>query len=140
MSCPLSIHTLQCVDIEFELAIQQQCHRPVAQFKAPLVQIFPIYTFRHAIECLCIQVNASKRGKIVWTRNMESKLIMSTGNFSSAWKTCQTYLDMINHILIATVTIYISFVSYGIGATPRTWHMWLCTIGVSLGYREIRYQ
>lgn len=46
--------------------------------------------------------------------------------------------NTINHVLIGYVTIYLSYVSYMNGFGKLfTWHMFLCTIGVSYYYRNL---
>lgn len=54
-----------------------------------------------------------------------------TATQATAMEKIQAYLDMVNHILIFTVTIYITFMCWYVGPTARSWHMWLCTMGVS---------
>lgn len=44
----------------------------------------------------------------------------------------ETYVNTINHVLISSTAIYMSYLSYTVRATEvRLWHMFLCTIGVS---------
>lgn len=57
--------------------------------------------------------------------------IIITGR-TTLWQKCQAYLDLINHMLIFAVCIYITFMCWYIGPTARSWHTWLCTIGVCL--------
>lgn len=44
----------------------------------------------------------------------------------------QAYTNTINHALIVVVTIYITSVCWNVGPTARSWHIWLCTIGVRI--------
>lgn len=48
----------------------------------------------------------------------------------SAWQKIQFVFNLLNHILIFVVAIYMSFLCYGTGNRPISWHAWLCTIGV----------
>lgn len=48
-----------------------------------------------------------------------------------AGQVIQTYFNLLNHIMISTVAVYMTFLCYSIGNFPITWHVWLCTIGVS---------
>lgn len=50
---------------------------------------------------------------------------------TTAWQKLKAYLDLLNHIMIFAVTIYISYVCYGYGPSNSSLHVWLCTIGVS---------
>lgn len=50
---------------------------------------------------------------------------------ATAWDKCKAYLDTINHMIIFAVTIYITYLSWYMGPNNSTWHVWLCTIGVS---------
>lgn len=43
----------------------------------------------------------------------------------------EVYLNTLNHMFIATVSIYLTWLCYGLGYSYLTMHMWLCTIGVS---------
>lgn len=49
----------------------------------------------------------------------------------SAWRRVQIYFNVLNHVLISSVAIYMSFLCYRAGNLPISWHSWLCTIGVS---------
>lgn len=50
----------------------------------------------------------------------------------SAWEKTQIYLNTLNHMFIATVSIYITWLSFQMGFhRTRTLHVWLCTLGVS---------
>lgn len=45
----------------------------------------------------------------------------------------ETYVNTINHVLISSTAIYMSYLSYTVRAIEvRMWHMFLCTIGVSI--------
>lgn len=48
----------------------------------------------------------------------------------SAWQKIQSYFNLLNHILIFVVAIYMSVLCYGTGNRAISWHAWLCTIGV----------
>lgn len=50
----------------------------------------------------------------------------------SAWQKVQTYFNIVNHIMICIVAVYMSFLCYGTGNVPISWHAWLCTIGVRI--------
>lgn len=49
----------------------------------------------------------------------------------SAWKMIETSLNVLNHIVACIASIYMSVVCYRAGSKAVTWHVWLCTIGVS---------
>lgn len=51
---------------------------------------------------------------------------------ATALEKIQAYLDAINHMVIFAVTVYITFMCWYVGPTARSWHMWLCTMGVSI--------
>lgn len=60
--------------------------------------------------------------------------IESSGNRTptkTALQIIQTYFNVINHAIIFTVVIYMSFLCYNAGNLPISWHAWLCTMGVS---------
>lgn len=48
----------------------------------------------------------------------------------SAWQKSQFYFNLLNHIIIFIVAIYMSILCYGTGNRAISWHAWLCTIGV----------
>lgn len=50
---------------------------------------------------------------------------------TTAWQKLKAYLDLLNHVMIFVVTIYVSYVCYGYGPSNSSLHVWLCTIGVS---------
>lgn len=56
--------------------------------------------------------------------NMKSK--------RSAFQVIQTYFNLLNHVMISTVAIYMTFLCYNAGNRLISWHAWLCTLGVSL--------
>lgn len=49
----------------------------------------------------------------------------------STWKYIQTSFNVANHILILIVSIYMAYVTYSNGNVAISWHVFLCTIGVS---------
>lgn len=49
----------------------------------------------------------------------------------TTWQTLQIAFNMINHILITIVSIYMTYVTYSNGNVAISWHVFLCTIGVS---------
>lgn len=49
----------------------------------------------------------------------------------SAWQVIQTYLNVLNHVMIGAVTVYMTFFCYSVGNRLITWHVWLCSTGVS---------
>lgn len=49
----------------------------------------------------------------------------------NAAKNIQIYLNLLNHILVSIVAVYMTFLCYNAGNTGISWHAWLCTIGVS---------
>lgn len=49
----------------------------------------------------------------------------------------ETYVNTVNHVLISSTAIYMSYLNYTVRATEvRMWHMFLCTIGVSNVYQR----
>lgn len=44
----------------------------------------------------------------------------------------QTYFNVINHIIVSIVAVYMSFLCYNAGNQPISWHAWLCALGVSI--------
>lgn len=50
----------------------------------------------------------------------------------SAWEKTQVYLNTLNHMFIATVSIYMTWLCFQMGfERSRTLHVFLCTLGVS---------
>lgn len=50
----------------------------------------------------------------------------------TAWEKTQIYLNTLNHMFIATVSIYVTWLCFQMGfERSRTLHVWLCTLGVS---------
>lgn len=47
------------------------------------------------------------------------------------WQSIQLVFNVINHILILIVSIYMAYVAYSNGNLAISWHVFLCTIGVS---------
>lgn len=47
------------------------------------------------------------------------------------WQSIQVAFNVINHILISIVSIYMTYVAYSNGNLAISWHVFLCTIGVS---------
>lgn len=54
-----------------------------------------------------------------------------TASVSRSWQSVQIVFNIINHILIAIVVTYMSSLCYRMGNMPISWHVWLCTVGVS---------
>lgn len=54
--------------------------------------------------------------------------VMST---RSTWKSIQIAFNMINHILISIVAMYMTYIAYSNGNVAISWHVFLCTTGVS---------
>lgn len=50
----------------------------------------------------------------------------------NVWQTTQTTFNVINHIIILTVAVYMTYVTYSTGNRAISWHVFLCTLGVSL--------
>lgn len=48
----------------------------------------------------------------------------------STWQHVQIYFNILNHMLIFSVAIYMTFLCVRAGNLPISWHAWLCTIGV----------
>lgn len=63
--------------------------------------------------------------------DLESRLIEKVPT-RSAWQVIQTYFNMLNHVMISIVSVYMTYICYGAGNQIITWHVWLCTIGVSV--------
>lgn len=57
----------------------------------------------------------------------------------SAWQVIQTYFNVLNHVMISIVAVYMTFFCYGAGNRLITWHVWLCSIGVSIVKLEFFY-
>lgn len=55
-------------------------------------------------------------------------LNMST---SITWQSIQITFNVVNHILIAFVSLYMTYIAYSNGNSAISWHVFLCTIGVS---------
>lgn len=50
----------------------------------------------------------------------------------SAFQVIQTYFNVLNHSMIFTVAVYMTFFCYNTGVDRLiSWHVWLCTLGVS---------
>lgn len=47
------------------------------------------------------------------------------------WQSIQIVFNVINHILISIVSIYMTYVAYSNGNVAVSWHVFLCTTGVS---------
>lgn len=45
---------------------------------------------------------------------------------------CQLYANLANHMLIAVMAFYTTWLCLILGPTTYSWHIWLCTIGVSV--------
>lgn len=51
-----------------------------------------------------------------------------------AWQVIQTYFNVLNHAMIFTVAVYMTFFCYNAGIDRLiSWHVWLCALGVSKG-------
>lgn len=50
----------------------------------------------------------------------------------TAWEILQKYINTLNHMLIAMVSVYTTWLCWQLGPTAFSLHTWLCTIGVSL--------
>ncbi|XP_031624356.1 cytochrome b561 domain-containing protein 2-like [Contarinia nasturtii] len=50
----------------------------------------------------------------------------------SAWQKIQTYLNVLNHVMISIVAVYMTFLCYNAGNRAISWHAWLCTLGYQL--------
>lgn len=50
----------------------------------------------------------------------------------SIFRIISTYINILNLIFVSVVGIYMSFVCYHNGNKAISWHVWLCTIGVSV--------
>lgn len=62
----------------------------------------------------------------------EEKLFKKSKNESLLWEKIESYLSILNHMIIGATTIYLSYVSYYIKKSrSRSLHVWLCLIGVS---------
>ena len=48
------------------------------------------------------------------------------------WEKVEITLNAINHMFIASISIYMTFLCLGLGYRPITLHIFLCTIGVSI--------
>lgn len=59
---------------------------------------------------------------------MKSPTISSN---ATALEKCEAYFNTINHMIISTITIYITYFCWNLGPTSGSLHIWLCTIGVS---------
>lgn len=44
----------------------------------------------------------------------------------------QKYINTANHMLIALVSVYTTWLCWQLGPTSFSLHTWLCTIGVSI--------
>lgn len=62
---------------------------------------------------------------------MEISEKMDKPQLISAWQKIQTYFNVLNHILVSIVAVYMTCLCYRAGNKPISWHAWLCTIGVS---------
>lgn len=65
--------------------------------------------------------------------NSNNKLISKTTvEQRTALSMVETYFNTINHMFIGTVTIYITWLCVGMEWNAMTWHILLCTFGVSI--------
>lgn len=46
-------------------------------------------------------------------------------------KMIQTCFNVLNHIIVSLVAVYMTFLCYNAGNQPVSWHAWLCALGVS---------
>lgn len=49
----------------------------------------------------------------------------------TTWHAIQTGFNVLNHILILTVAVYMTRLTYNAGNLAISWHAFLCTTGVS---------
>lgn len=56
---------------------------------------------------------------------------VSKENDSTLLDKLELYFNIINHIFIGFVSIYMTIFCYQRGYSSRSLHVWLCTIGVS---------
>lgn len=56
--------------------------------------------------------------------------LVASGPVVSTWQHIQIYFNTLNHVLIFTAAIYMTFLCIRAGNMPFSWHAWLCTIGV----------
>lgn len=65
--------------------------------------------------------------------NVESgKKHMNQKPTRSALQVIQTYFNVLNHAMIFTVAVYMTFFCYNAGVDRLiSWHIWLCALGVS---------
>lgn len=66
-----------------------------------------------------------------------SKIDVSSGG---AWQTIQTIFNVLNHIIILIVAVYMSYVSYNTGNRAISWHVFLCTLGVSCDLSTFKFE
>lgn len=50
----------------------------------------------------------------------------------TAAQVIQVYLNTLNHVFVSVAAIYMTFLCYNSENSKITWHVWLCTLGVSL--------
>lgn len=53
------------------------------------------------------------------------------------WQKVQICLNVLNHITVIAVVVYMTYVCYNAEYQPITKHTWLCTIGVSIHFGDI---
>lgn len=53
------------------------------------------------------------------------------------WQSVHTTFNILNHILIAFVSIYMTYIAYSNGNVAISWHVFLCTIGVRLEFNFV---
>lgn len=76
---------------------------------------------------------------MVHSNDLESE-DSKTGRASwTAWQTILTGFNILNHVLIVIVTIYMTCLTYNAindrGNAIKMWHPLLCTVGVSIQIR-----
>lgn len=68
--------------------------------------------------------------------------VQQAGNPDSWLDICQIYLNTANHMVIAVISVYTTWLCWELGLrhgmTYWGWHVWLCTIGVSKRIETIK--
>lgn len=55
-------------------------------------------------------------------------------SLGNALRIIQTCFNLLNHIFVSIVAVYMTFLCYNAGNQPVSWHAWLCCLGVSNVY------
>lgn len=57
--------------------------------------------------------------------------VSQTNTLQQVWRVTQIVFNILNHAMIAFVAIFMTYKTYTNGNTLISWHVFLCTLGVS---------